>query len=150
VSLGWSANTLNQIPGRLVRIGQRRFVEWEIFLVAHTIYEKHEEIMWRKYSRQLAAEGIIDTRIQGELGLLVCYELICGLYKQPCSRYLLETLEVGTSSICDGFLREMSNYISIIARLAIQHPEDCHLLNSFAYINYIACSTICANLGRSV
>ncbi|KAI0393714.1 hypothetical protein F5Y17DRAFT_458613 [Xylariaceae sp. FL0594] len=82
VSLGWSANALNQILGRLVRIGQRRFVEWEILSTAGTIYEKHEQIMWGKYAQQIAADAQFDSRITGELGLIVCYEVIRTLYYQ--------------------------------------------------------------------
>ncbi|KAF2969719.1 hypothetical protein GQX73_g3834 [Xylaria multiplex] len=109
-------------------------------IVVNTIYEKYEAIIWRKYSRQLAAEGIIDPRIEGELGTIVCYEMIRCLYNQPCSRYPLEALDPGLDSISSGFLRRVCDNISVIARLALDYPEDCHKLKGYGAINYIFCA----------
>ncbi|KAI0103011.1 hypothetical protein GGR51DRAFT_561990 [Nemania sp. FL0031] len=104
-----------------------------------TTYEKHEGIMWRKFSRQLAAEGDIDRGITGELGIVVTYELIRCLYNQPCTRYLLEAMDPTFSSIADGFLFEVSHNIS---RLALTYPK------SYGALEFMACAMEMVILSR--
>ncbi|KAH8163309.1 hypothetical protein CIB48_g4948 [Xylaria polymorpha] len=125
VSLSWGANYLNQLLGRLVRIGQLRFVTWYILVILDTTYEKHEAIMWRKYARQLAIESGIDGRIMGELGLIVIYEIIRCLYNQPVTQYLQETVDYKQSPSLNPFYVRVCDVISLIARLALKYPEDC-------------------------
>ena len=121
----WNANTLNQILGRTVRLGQERLVEWQIYCVVGTIHEKHEIIMWRKFARQLAAESRLasDESLGGETGILAMYELIRALYNQPFNRYLWEALEkVDVGGFAHEGMLALSSALSEIARHAISTP----------------------------
>ncbi|RYP51564.1 hypothetical protein DL768_003159 [Monosporascus sp. mg162] len=63
----WSINHLLQVFGRLIRLGQTRFVKWMIYTVLNTIYDRLEGIIWKKYVRQLTVESSIPKLVTGPL-----------------------------------------------------------------------------------
>lgn len=136
----WNANTLMQILGRLVRIGQARFVEWKLYTIGGTIFEKHEGIMWRKYSRQLAAESAVQG-ITGDIGILVMYEIIRVLFNQPYNRYSFEVLvdaELGSFSTTPIIKRGKA--LSLIARYALQNPDKLGKAATCGPLDLYACA----------
>jgi hypothetical protein len=135
----WNANTAIQILGRLVRIGQPRFVRWLIFTITGTIYEKHETIIWRKYARQLAAERAIEG-LSGEHGIVAMYELIRQLFNQPFNRYLWEVVETSIGSFNDEKMHALSDAVSLIARYAIQHPTEIEDQNKRTPLDIFTCA----------
>ncbi|KAI0096179.1 hypothetical protein F4776DRAFT_669584 [Hypoxylon sp. NC0597] len=84
----WSANHLIQILGRLPRIGQARVVEWIIFTVPGTMYDRMETIVWSKYIRQLAVESKISEMVHGVLAEIAGYSILYNMFDMPHHRYL--------------------------------------------------------------
>ncbi|RYP77428.1 hypothetical protein DL771_001223 [Monosporascus sp. 5C6A] len=84
----WSINHLLQVLGRLIRLGQTRFVEWIIYTVPNTIYDRLEGIIWKKYVRQLAVESSIPRAVTGPLADVAAHSLIQRMFNQTCHRYL--------------------------------------------------------------
>ncbi|KAI0185230.1 hypothetical protein EV127DRAFT_515486 [Xylaria flabelliformis] len=87
----WNANHLLQILGRLPRIGQKRFVEWVIFHMPGTIYDKMQTIVWSKYIKQLAVESKIPKELSGVWAELAAYGKIYELFNLPDA--IVEQLE---------------------------------------------------------
>lgn len=119
----WSANLLNQLLGRLSRIGQKRFVTWVVFCVMGTIHEKHEMIIWPKYVRQLAAESKVPEDIWGEFGIIVMYELVRVMFNQLFSRYLFEVIDFDVGIFMDQKARQLCETVSKLARLVLKQPK---------------------------
>lgn len=119
----WNANLLLQILGRLVRFGQQRAVEWLIATIDDTIHENHEGIIWRKFTRQMAAESGVSDRIKGELGIIVMYELVRCLFNQPFSRYIMETSDFDVGVFSDPGVVARAHIYSEIARGALAGNE---------------------------
>ncbi|KAF2969221.1 hypothetical protein GQX73_g4328 [Xylaria multiplex] len=84
----WNANHLIQILGRLPRIGQWRFVEWVIFHIPGTIYDKMQTIVWSKYVRQLAVESKISSKVIGVWATIAAHGYIYKLFNLPYNRWL--------------------------------------------------------------
>lgn len=136
----WNANMVDQVLGRLIRIGQKRFVEWHLYTVEGTIYEKYERIIWRKHSRQMAAERNIPPQIKGELGIVLMYEFIRVLYNQPFNRYLWEVIDPDIPSYDSQYLRRAADKISRIALWAYQNYTECELLAKKHPLDLYACA----------
>lgn len=119
----WNANTLIQTMGRLIRIGQKREVEWLLITIAGTIFERHESIVWCKYARQLAAESMLQG-LTGAMALLCVYEIIRVQFNQPTNRYLLELSDgADLDFLSNPKRRQVAQATSDIARLAIRDPQ---------------------------
>lgn len=119
----WSAALMRQMLGRLPRIGQPRFVTWEIITITGTIAEKKEMRMWRKHVRELAAMSVKALEpLHGEWGILAAYETIRIHYQQPCNLYLCDNMDPDIGSFNDETVQQYAGALSLMARWAMQHP----------------------------
>lgn len=84
----WSCNHLMQVLGRLPRIGQQRPVQWVIYNVAGTMYDRMQTIVWTKYVPQLGVESTIPDTIHNELAKIAAYTILGMLFNMPYNRYL--------------------------------------------------------------
>ncbi|XXG99537.1 hypothetical protein Hte_005876 [Hypoxylon texense] len=88
VQYPWSANHLMQILGRLPRIGQARVVEWVIYHVSNTLYDRMQTIIYSKYVRQLAVESRIDDSVRSVVAEIAAYSVLFNLFNMATHRYL--------------------------------------------------------------
>ncbi|KAI0448461.1 hypothetical protein F5B21DRAFT_497473 [Xylaria acuta] len=115
----WNANHLLQILGRLPRIGQMRFVEWVIFHMAGTIYDKMQTIVWSKYVKQLAVESKISNSLTGVWAEVAAHGKIQELFNLPHNRWLWDRTAFQLDVVgIDGVKRRNEKLSLFFERLA--------------------------------
>jgi hypothetical protein len=115
----WNANHLLQILGRLPRIGQKRVVEWVIFHMSGTIYDKMQTIIWSKYIKQLAVESKIPKDVHGVWANIAAHGVIHRLFNLPFNRWLWDKTAFQLDVVgYDGKLRRNENLAVFFERVA--------------------------------
>ncbi|PNP51938.1 hypothetical protein THARTR1_07147 [Trichoderma harzianum] len=86
-NLHFNAKTIQQIHGRLNRLGQTRQVHWHNLKVKNSFHDHQERVMLTKWSRQLSAECSLPSWLDGALREIVLFELIRSYFHHPFNRY---------------------------------------------------------------
>ncbi|XXG99542.1 hypothetical protein Hte_005881 [Hypoxylon texense] len=122
----WSANHLLQILGRLPRIGQKRYVEWVIYTMPGTLYDRMQTIIWSKYIRQLAVESRIHENVRGVLADIASYTLLFNLFSMPHHRWLWDRgafdLDVYGSLDTQKRLEKLSTFFRDVGQMTLDSP----------------------------
>ncbi len=88
VQPNFSMNQIMQIIGRLIRIDQRREVEWIIYNMAGMIYDRMFITIFTKYVHQLGVEARIHKSIRGIPASIAAYSHLQQLFNMPNHKIL--------------------------------------------------------------
>jgi len=139
ISWPWSMNTLLQILGRLIRLAQPRFVEWQLWTVEGTIYDKQMLMMLRKYVLQLSAESRIPGQLRGWIATVVAWELIHVYIHTPHNMFGWTVLRIDIGTFHHELMIELSGLFSQLARAALAEPGRHTKLNKASQLElYVA------------
>ncbi|UKZ55768.1 hypothetical protein TrVGV298_009592 [Trichoderma virens] len=83
----FNAKTIQQVHGRLHRLGQKKVVVWHNLKVKDSFHDYQERMLLTKWSRQLSAESNLPRWMTGTLREIVLFELIRSYFHQPFNRY---------------------------------------------------------------
>ncbi|KAI1765259.1 hypothetical protein GGR53DRAFT_281151 [Hypoxylon sp. FL1150] len=123
----WSANHLLQMLGRLPRIGQKRHVEWIIYTMPGTLYDRMQAIVWSKYVRQLAVESRIHDTVRGVLADITSYTLLFNLFSMPHHRWLWDrgAFDLDVYGSIDPLQRpqRLSLFFRYLGQMALDSPQ---------------------------
>ncbi|KAL6787585.1 hypothetical protein J3E68DRAFT_445441 [Trichoderma sp. SZMC 28012] len=82
-----NAKTLQQVHGRLNRLGQKQAVIWHNIKVKDSFHDHQERMLSMKWVKQLSAECNLPEWMTGALRELMLYELVRSHFNQPFNRY---------------------------------------------------------------
>ncbi|KAK0759458.1 hypothetical protein N5P37_007646 [Trichoderma harzianum] len=83
----FNAKTLQQVHGRLNRLGQKEAVIWHNIKVKDSFHDHQERMLLMKWVKQLSAECSLPEWMTGALRELMLYELVRSYFNQPFNRY---------------------------------------------------------------
>ncbi|KKP06378.1 hypothetical protein THAR02_01526 [Trichoderma harzianum] len=83
----FNAKTLQQVHGRLNRLGQKQAVIWHNIKVKDSFHDHQERMLLMKWVKQLSAECNLPEWMTGALRELMLYELVRSYFHQPFNRY---------------------------------------------------------------
>ncbi|KAL7798783.1 hypothetical protein V8C43DRAFT_313696 [Trichoderma afarasin] len=83
----FNAKTLQQVHGRLNRLGQKQAVIWHNVKVKDSFHDHQEHALLMKWVKQLSAECNLPEWMTGALRELMLYELVRSYFNQPFNRY---------------------------------------------------------------
>lgn len=83
----FNAKTLQQVHGRLNRLGQKEAVIWHNIKVKDSFHDHQERMLLMKWVKQLSAECNLPEWMTGALRELMLYELVRSYFNQPFNRY---------------------------------------------------------------
>ncbi|KAH8124223.1 hypothetical protein LI328DRAFT_87922 [Trichoderma asperelloides] len=75
-NLHFNATTIQQIHGRLNRLGQRYKVQWHNLKIMNSFHDHQERVTLTKWSRQLSAECKLPAWLTGSLREIVIFEMM--------------------------------------------------------------------------
>ncbi|PTB47394.1 hypothetical protein M431DRAFT_102340 [Trichoderma harzianum CBS 226.95] len=83
----FNAKTIQQVHGRLNRLGQKKAVIWHNLKVKDSFHDHQERMLLTKWSRQLSAESNLPQWMNGALREVMLFELMRAHWNQPFNRY---------------------------------------------------------------
>ncbi|KAL7813893.1 hypothetical protein V8C44DRAFT_363803 [Trichoderma aethiopicum] len=121
-TLHYNAKTLQQVHGRLHRLGQRKAVVWHSLKVRDSFHDHQERVLLTKWSRQLSAEANLPKWMTGALREAVLFELIRSCWNHPFNRYAWVILHDRDGSPMAYYSEEaikLGYACSVVAKLAV-------------------------------
>ncbi|KAM0263910.1 hypothetical protein ACHAQJ_000945 [Trichoderma viride] len=123
----FNAKTIQQVHGRLNRLGQKTGVIWHNLKVKNSFYDHQERVMLTKWSRQLSVESNLPQWMSGALREIVLFELIRSYFNHPFNRYSWVVLADRDGKTIDYYSEEavkLGYGLSMLAKLVTYGEQN--------------------------
>ncbi|KAL7808405.1 P-loop containing nucleoside triphosphate hydrolase protein [Trichoderma gracile] len=118
----FNAKTIQQVHGRLNRLGQCHAVVWHNIKVKDSFHDHQERTLLTKWSRQLSAEANLPKWITGALREIVLFEMIRSYWNHPFNRYawvVLYDRDGGQMAYYSEEAIKLGHACSVVAKLSM-------------------------------
>ncbi|KAL7934734.1 hypothetical protein V8C35DRAFT_327100 [Trichoderma chlorosporum] len=147
-TLHYDAKTLQQVHGRLNRLGQKKAVTWHNLKVKDSFNDHQERMLLTKWSRQLSAESNLPDWMTGALREIMLFEFIRAYFNQPFNRYGWVILSERDGKALDYYSAEaikLGYACSLLAKVLLLTQNGSYWTENDDYIAVVLLDLVAGN-----